>query len=256
MIYSSTSRFSCNDWARNFYPAGMTKLEWLTYYARESNTREVNSTFCALARPFSLATTVEKTGEGFRSSIKVNKEMIHQQEDKAGIYEYLCQVLEPIVTAVKLSCILTPFTCRFGFNFRNWNYLGLSGEWLGAPPLVIEFRNVQWQRSEVFDWLHRQDLGFYCVDESQLSNLLPPLVESTSKISYVRFHGRNRAKWWQHKQVYERHDYSYTSEELSEWLPKIQKLVGSIAGNTFIFANNHWCGQAVNTIRKLRIMLN
>ena len=72
---------------------------------------------------------------------------------------------------------------------------------------------------------------------------------------YARFHGRNRAKWWQHEQAYERYDYSYTSEELSEWLPKIQKL-DSVAEKTFVFANNHGHGQAVSTIRQLRIMLN
>ncbi|GAI79724.1 unnamed protein product, partial [marine sediment metagenome] len=31
-------------------------------------------------------------------------------------------------------------------------------------------------------------------------------------------------KWWQHEQAYERYDYSYTPEELSEWVPKIRKL--------------------------------
>ena len=72
---------------------------------------------------------------------------------------------------------------------------------------------------------------------------------------YARFHGRNSAKWWQHEHAYERYDYSYTPQELSEWLPKIQKL-DSVAEKTFIFANNHFCGQAVSTIRQLRVMLD
>ena len=72
---------------------------------------------------------------------------------------------------------------------------------------------------------------------------------------YARFHGRDSAKWWQHKHAYERYDYSYTPQELSEWLPKIRKLDG-VAEKTFIFANNHWRGQAVSTIRQLRVMLD
>ena len=97
--------------------------------------------------------------------------------------------------------------------------------------------------------------GFCSVGEPQLSNLLAPLAEVISKIGYVHFHGRNSAKWWQHEQAYKRYDFKYTPQELSEWLPKIQKL-DSVAKKSFIFANNHWRGQAVSTIRQLQVMLN
>ena len=49
--------------------------------------------------------------------------------------------------------------------------------------------------------------------------------------------------------------FSYKPQELKEWLPKIQKL-DSVAEKTFVFANNHWRGQAIGTIRQLRIMLD
>ncbi len=181
--------------------------------------------------------------------------MTHQREDNSSIFKAFRQVLEPIIAAGKLGCILAQFPYSFRFNRHNWDYLSLLKERLAELPVVIEFRNAQWLRSEVFDWFRQQDLGFCCVDEPRLPNLLPPLAEATSKISYIRFHGRNSAKWWQHEQAYERYDYSYTPQELSEWLPKIQKL-NDITEKTFIFANNHWRGQAVNTIRQLRIMLD
>jgi len=50
MRYLSTSGFSYNDWAGDFYPLGMPKREWLNYYAGEFNTCEVNSTFYALPK--------------------------------------------------------------------------------------------------------------------------------------------------------------------------------------------------------------
>jgi uncharacterized protein YecE (DUF72 family) len=233
----------------------MPKGEWLTYYAREFNTCEVNSSFYALPKPSSLKAMEKKTGEGFLFCFKANQEMTHQRDDNASVFKAFCQVLEPIITAGKLGCILAQFPYSFGFNRRNWDYLSLFKERLGELPLVIEFRNARWLRSEVFDWLRQNELGFCCVDEPPLPNLLPPLAEATTKISYVRFHGRNSAKWWQHEQAYERYDYSYTPQELSEWLPKIQKL-DSVAEKTFIFANNHWRGQAVSTIRQLRLMLD
>ena len=255
MIYLGTSGFSYNDWVGNFYPAGMPKREWLTYYAREFDTCEVNSTFYALPKSSSLKAMAEKTGEGFLFCFKANQEMTHQRGDNAPIFEAFCQVLEPIITAGKLGCILAQFPYSFGFDRRNWDYLGVVKERLGELPVVIEFRNAHWLRNEVFDWLRHHELGFCCVDEPPLPNLLPPVAEATAPIGYVRFHGRNSAKWWQHEQAYERYDYSYTPEELSEWLPKIQKL-DSVAEKTFIFANNHWRGQAVSTIRQLRLMLD
>ena len=255
MIYLGTSGFSYNDWVGNFYPAGMPKREWLTYYAREFDTCEVNSSFYALPKPSSLEAMAEKTGEDFLFCFKANQEMTHQRDDNAPIFKAFCQVLEPIIAAGKLGCILAQFPYSFGFNRRNWDYLGLFKERLGELPMVIEFRNAQWLRSEVFDWLRHHKLGFCCVDEPPLPNLLPPIVEATAEIGYVRFHGRNSAKWWQHEQAHERYDYSYTPQELSEWLPKIHKL-DSVVEKTFVFANNHWRGQAVSTIRQLRLMLD
>ena len=255
MIYLGTSGFSYDDWVGAFYPAGMPKREWLVYYAREFNSCEVNSTFYALPKPSTLKAMSEKTGEGFLFSVKANQQMTHQREDNATVFKTFCQMLEPVISAGKLGCVLAQFPYSFRLNQRNWDYLRWVREQLGELPVVVELRNAGWLRSEVFDWLHQLDLGFCCVDEPPLPNLLPPIAEATSDIGYVRFHGRNSAKWWQHEHAYERYDYSYTPQELGEWVPKIRKL-DSMVERTFVFANNHWRGQAVSTIRQLRLMLD
>ena len=255
MLYMGTSGFSYEDWVGSFYPAGMPRREWLSYYAREFDTCEVNSTYYAIPRPSTMKAMTDKTGEGFLFSVKANQEMTHRREDNATVFQAFCQVLEPIVSTGKLGCILAQFPYSFKPNRQNWDYLRLFKERVQDLPVVIEFRNAQWLRSDLFDWLRQLELGFCCVDEPQLPNLLPPLAEVTSKIGYVRFHGRNSAKWWQHEHAYERYDYTYSSSELSEWLPKIQK-IDRIAENTFVFANNHWRGQAISTIRQLRMMVD
>ena len=76
----------------------------------------------------------------------------------------------------------------------------------------------------------------------------------TSPVGYVRFHGRNAAKWWQHEQAWERYDYRYTSEELEPWAPRIQQMASS-AEVVYVFANNHWLGQAIDTARQLKLKL-
>ena len=84
---------------------------------------------------------------------------------------------------------------------------------------------------------------------------MPPMAEFTSDIGYLRFHGRNESKWWNPEHPWERYDYTYKPEELEEWKPRIEQ-IGRSARDTFIFANNHWKSQAVNTIRQVRSMLD
>ena len=255
MLFRGASGFSYNDWVGNFYPIATPKRERITYYAREFNTCEINSTFYALPKPSSLKAMAEKTGEGFLFCFKANQEMTHQRKDNVAIFKAFHQVLETITVVGKLGCILTQFPYSFRFNHHNWDYLALFRKRLGKLPIVIEFCNAQWLRSEVFDWLRQQDLSFCCVDEPRLPNLLPPLADVTSQIGYVRLHGHNSVKWWQHEHAYERCDYSYSPSELTNWLPKIQKL-NSVTEKTSIFANNHWRGQAIDAIRQLRTMLD
>ena len=255
MVYFGTSGFSYNDWVEKFYPKGMPKREWLNYYSREFNTCEVNSTYYAIPSLATMQAMVNKTDQDFLFSIKANQQMTHQRIDNATVFESFYQMLEPVTESGKLGCVLAQFPYSFKPDETNWNYLRLVRERLGDLPVVIEFRNAGWIKAGVFDWLRQLNLGFCCVDEPRLPNLMPPDCEATSQTGYIRFHGRNAAKWWQHEHAYERYDYTYTDEELAEWLPAIQEL-GGMTENTFVFANNHWQGQSVNTIRQLRGMLD
>ena len=254
MIYLGTSGFSYNDWVGPFYPVGMPKREWLLYYAREFNCCEINATFYTIPKPATLVSMANKTGEGFLFVIKANQRMTHEQRDNEEVFTAFRKILTPLIDRGKMGCVLAQFPYSFRFNRKNHGYLEVFRERLRDLSITLEFRNAQWLRPEVFDWLRRNELGFCCVDEPQLPNLLPPVAEATTNVAYVRFHGRNKEKWWNHEHAYERYDYSYSAEELEEWLPKIRNL-DKIAEKTFIFANNHWRGQAVDTIRQLRMLL-
>ena len=59
-------------------------------------------------------------------------------------------------------------------------------------------------------------------------------------------------KWWRHSEAWERYNYSYSDDELMEWLPKIQQL-NEESPLTLIYMNNHW--QAVGTARQLKMLM-
>lgn len=254
MIYFGTSGFSYEDWAGKFYPQGMPKREWLVYYSHEFNVCEINSTFYALPGAATIKSMAAKGGEGFHFVFKANQEMTHQRGDNGSVFKAFCELMSPLRDAGRLGCVLAQFPYSFRCNGENLAYLEAVVERLPRLPLVVEFRNAQWLKPEVFQWLRQRNVGFCCVDEPQLPNLIPPIAEASSNIAYVRFHGRNKEKWWNHKHAYERYDYSYSEEELEEWVPRIRHLAQQ-AENTFVFANNHWQGQAVSTIRQIKMLL-
>ncbi len=80
------------------------------------------------------------------------------------------------------------------------------------------------------------------------------MAEATAPPGYVRFHGRNAAKWWRHEQAWERYDYRYSTQELVPWAARARELEREV-GTVYLFANNHWQGQAVDTARQLRMLL-
>ena len=255
MLYIGTSGYSYQDWVGPFYPEGLHKSAWLSYYAREFGAVEINYTYYRLPNPSTLAAMADKTPDGFRFAIKASKELTHDRENNDAAFAQYTDALSPLIERDKFGCVLAQFPYSFHATRDNLDYLARFRDRIPRLPIVVEFRNARWLRPETYAFLRETNLGFCCVDEPRLRGLMPPVAEITSEIGYVRFHGRNAAKWWQHEQPYERYDYTYLPEELAEWVPKAGRLVAS-AEDVYLFANNHWQGQAVTTARQLRLLLD
>ncbi|MCL6430696.1 MAG: DUF72 domain-containing protein [Anaerolineae bacterium] len=254
MIYIGTSGYSYDDWVGPVYPLGLPKREWLAFYAREFQTCEINFTYYRLPDARTLAAMAAKVPEGFVFTVKASQELTHGREDPEEAFRTFVTGVTPLIEQRKLGCVLAQFPYSFHHTAENRDYLRRFHDRMQGVPTVIEFRNRAWLQAEVFELLRELGLGFCCVDEPRLKGLMPPIAVATSPIAYVRFHGRNASKWWQHENAWERYDYTYTLEELQEWEPKIRSLDAQ-AETTFVFANNHWQGQAVGTARQLRLLL-
>jgi uncharacterized protein YecE (DUF72 family) len=252
MIYFGTSGFSYKDWVGPFYPEGMPRGDWLSFYAREFNVTELNFTYYRIPDRSTLERLADKTPDGFLFTLKAHQKMTHERVRDGDSFAEFVSALDPLMERGKFGCILAQFPWSFRRNEDGLDYLRFLRQRLADLPVVVEFRNREWICDETFDFLRENDLGFCCVDQPRLKGLIPPVAEVTSKTGYARFHGRNAKKWWQHDEAWERYDYSYSEEELEEWVPKLRKLEEE-ADNTFVFANNHWQGQAVQTARQLRM---
>jgi uncharacterized protein YecE (DUF72 family) len=255
MFYCGTSGFSYTDWSGIFYPSGLPRKNWLSYYSQEFNALELNTTYYALPTISTIESMIKKTGEGFLFAVKANQSMTHEREQNDHVFSEFIKILKPFSNAGKLGCVLAQFPYSYGYNGANIEYLKRFHSSMEDASLVIEFRNSSWLNPNALNWMRINNVGFCCVDEPKLSQLMPPIAESTSDIGYIRFHGRNSDKWWNPEHPWERYDYSYKTEEIEEWIPKISSISKNVR-NTFIFANNHWRSQAVDTIRQVRSMLD
>src|SRR5437660_12606963 len=258
MIYIGTSGYSYQDWKGPYYPENIKDNEMLPFYAKDFNATERNYTYYRMPAARTLAAMASKVPEGFVFTIKAPKELTHQSEEEGGRslenFTMFRQALQPLVDEGKFGAVLAQFPNSFKPTPENRDYLSVFRDRMGDLPVVVEFRNAAWVTDETMELLRENNLGYCCVDEPHLKGLIPPIAVATAPIAYVRFHGRNAQKWWRHDEAYERYSYSYKPEELQEWVPKIEKLENT-AKETFVFTNNHYQGQAVQTANQLKELL-
>jgi uncharacterized protein YecE (DUF72 family) len=252
MILLGTSGFYYDDWIGPVYPKELPRIQWLPFIAEQVDTIELNVTYYRVPPLKTVAGWVERTPDDFLFSVKAHRSLTHERKDPD--YPAYKAALSPLIESGKLACVLAQFPHSFHPNPATREYLLGLREGLADLPVVIEFRDRDWANDETFDLLEELELGFCSVDEPQLRGLMPPVARLTGSLAYVRFHGRNAAKWWNHKHAWERYDYSYTEEELGEWIEKLRKL-DSQAQKTLVYANNHPRGQSLEAVKKLRELL-
>jgi uncharacterized protein YecE (DUF72 family) len=244
MIHIGTSGYSYDDWVGPFYPKGLAKTRFLEHYARHFACVEVNYTYYRMPTAATLGAMGRKVGPEFRFVVKAPGELTHERAERPEAFVEFQAAVQPLIQEGKFGCVLAQFPYSFRPVDENREYLRQFAERMGGLPTVIEFRHSGWVSPVTFGQLRELSLGFCCVDEPRLSNLMPPIAEATSGVGYVRFHGRNAAKWFQHKEAWERYDYLYAREEMQEWVPKARQLA-TRTEDTYVFFNNHYNAQAV-----------
>lgn len=262
MIEVGTAGYSYADWRGVFYPPGLAQGQMLPLYARRFSAVELDFTYYRMPTPATMASMVRRTPPGFTFCVKANRLMTHERPPDAAAeaaqFGEFCAAMDPLISADRLGCVLLQFPWGFRPGGVSADYLKRSRELLPELPVVVELRNAEWVQPSVLPkleaLLREIDFGFCCVDEPQLKGLMPPIVLATSPIGYVRFHGRNKRKWWQHEVASERYDYLYSETELAEWAAKINGLASAVE-KTYVFFNNCHAGQAATNAGQMMGLL-
>ena len=276
--------------ATDFYPNDADTAEKrLRYYARHFSLVEVDSTYYSMLAQKTARLWVERTPEDFTFNIKafslftqhptrlqalpgdirslmppLGKSNLYYRdvpEDIRGLlWQRFNDALLPLDSAGKLGAVLFQFPEWFSPGRAAKEHLTRCKRYLPQYRLAIEFRNGAWfsegREQETLDFLRDNDFTYVCVDEPQgFTSSVPPVVEATSNVGVVRFHGRNKDNWVKKGiSVAERFKYLYSDEELGKWLPGLAGLASRVKQLHVLF-NNCYGDYGVRNARDIGRMM-
>ena len=153
-LFAGTSGWAYPTWKPGFYPAGTAQKNFLSFYASELTSVEVNYTFRSLPTVKMLETWLSATPENFRFSFKAPQRITHfsRLRDCAAAVQQFVSALEPVRQAGKLGLLLFQLPPNFKADLdRLSDFLRTPA--LASPrpmPIAFEFRNESWFTEEVY----------------------------------------------------------------------------------------------------------
>ena len=232
--FVGTSGWHYDHWRGRFYPQELIKAKWLEFYASHFATVELNNSFYRLPSEAAFATWYKSSPANFIFAVKVSRYITHIKR-----LRNIGDTVERFIARAKiLGEKLGPLLYQLPPNMhRNDEVLEL---FLSTLPRgmkhVFEFRHQSWLNENVFEVLHKYNIGFCVFDMPSVSC---PLV-ATADFAYLRFHGSTGL-----------YASCYSDEELAHWARKLADLTVNPKA-TYIYFNNDAEAFAVRNAITLR----
>jgi uncharacterized protein YecE (DUF72 family) len=242
--------WSYEDWKGIVYPPDMPRsVHPLEFISHSFDTVEVNSSFYRPTNPKHAASWVGKVAGNadFKFAFKLWQRFTHERDLWPGAKEVqlVREGIAPVVDAGKLGALLVQFPWSFKRTPENRQWLARVVDAFAKYPLALEIRHASWDRPEVYDGLAKRNVAFCNIDQPMFDNSIAPSDRVTSRVGYVRLHGRNKADWFREGAGRDdRYNYLYSHDELNEWLKRIEG-IRKMVDEAYVVTNNHYRGQAV-----------
>lgn len=182
-LFAGTSGWAYPNWRPAFYPEKLAQKKFLSYYATQLNTVEVNFTFRQLVKETTIQNWLKETPETFRFAVKAHQVITHIKRLKATadfLPRFLASV-EPVAAAGKLSAVLFQLPPNLKFDAE------LLRDFLNTlprgVPAAFEFRHESWFVDATWDVLREKHVAV-CVAETE-TRTTPDVV--TTDFAYYRF---------------------------------------------------------------------
>jgi uncharacterized protein YecE (DUF72 family) len=235
--YVGCSGWHYEHWRGLYYPEDLPKSKWLSFYARQFNTVELNNSFYRLPSEKAFTTWRESTPESFVFAVKVSRFITHIKRLRdlgSAVEDFLSR-------SGLLREKLGPLLYQLPPSMKRNDELLQS--FLSSLPRkaqhAIEFRHESWIDDAVFDILRRHNTGLCVFDMPGFSC---PLV-ATSDFAYVRFHGSEGL-----------YSSCYSDADLSRWAERIARPSENVRAS-YIYFNNDAGAFAVKNAMTLKNLL-
>ncbi len=258
-------------WNGVFYPARRSKgFDELAYYAEHFDTVEVNSTFYRVPEPGLSEGWLRRTPKSFLFSAKLYQKFTHPDMylSRAGVTDWdlsradidqFRRGIDPIGEAGRLAALLIQFPPSFHAEPATSEYLGWLLAAFAGYPLAVELRHRSWSDAgdDTRARLDAHRAAWVLIDEPKFDSSIRqdwaqgPASQVQRPLAYVRLHGRNAAKWWDHDEAEDRYDYLYSADELRP-VATAAKTAASQNKRVVVYFNNHFSAKAVANAAVLR----
>jgi len=143
-LYAGTSGWAYPSWKLDFYPEKLAQKKFLSYYATQLNTVEVNFTFRQLVKESTIQNWIEDTPAHFRFGVKAHQVITHIKRLK-GTEDFVPRFLAtiaPLASAGKLGPVLfqLPPNLKADASLLK-DFLQVLPR---AVPNAFEFRHPSW----------------------------------------------------------------------------------------------------------------
>lgn len=186
-LFVGTSGWAYPSWKPGFYPAKLAQKKFLSHYATQLNTVEVNFTFRQLVKESTIQNWIEQTPATFRFGVKAHQVITHIKRLKAT-EEFLPRFLatiEPLASAGKLGPVLFQLPPNLKVD------AALLKDFLALLPRVLpaafEFRHDSWFNDSTWELMKAHGAAL-CVAETE-ERTTPDVV--TAAFVYYRFRKPN-----------------------------------------------------------------
>lgn len=182
-ILVGTSGFAYKEWKGIFYPPGLPAKKYLSYYAQQFRTTEINNTFYRMPTAKLCEGWYTEVPKDFSFTLKVSQRITHFKRLR-NVYDEMSFFLD---SAAGLKEKLGPILVQLPPNFKkDIDVLeDFLGRFASKGKLVFEFRNESWFADDVYDVLRKYKTTLGVVEKEEGEGPDTPR-EVTGSFLYMR----------------------------------------------------------------------
>lgn len=236
-IHIGTSGWSYKHWKELYYPKTVRAAHWLSYYAADFDSTEINGSFYRLPSVETVLRWTEQVPRDFTFCPKMSRYLTHMKKLKDpeeplerffGVFEHMKGRMGPVL-------IQLPPMLRFSYDLADAFYSLLRNRY-HAYEFVMEVRHDTWLHDDSLTLMTRYNIGLVI---SHSANEFPYVELITAKNIYVRFHGPERL-----------YASDYGDEQLAKFAEKFRGWMQD-GHAVWVYFNNDVYGYAVKNAKRM-----